>query len=395
MFLILYIAATLLSWTNSIANSDFPNERNALVQLRDILNSSTSNLHSNWTGPPCLKNHSRWAGISCSNAGHVTHLVLEGTQIKSSIPPMLLQNLTFLSKLSFRNNSIYGNLPNLSGLVNLQFLFLSHNQFSGSIPFSYVVDLPKLTKLELQDNYLQGSIPPFDQQTLIALNLSHNQLQGPIPQTPVLQRFSDSSYDNNSKLCGRPLPVQCPLPPISPSPAAAAPPTPSRARKGGGINHWRIALIAAAAAFVLFSIIIFFLCYYNRRNQNKENKTREGLAGDDGERRVELEFFDKSRTRVFDLDDLLRASAEVIGRGKLGTTYKAVVEDNGLTVVVKRLKEMNDLSKKEFVQQMQLLGKLKHENVVQLISYYYAREEKLLIYEYIPQGISLFELLHG
>lgn len=105
-----------------------------------------------------------------------------------------------------------------------------------------------------------------------------------------------------------------------------------------------------------------------------------------------LEFFDKQMS-AFDLDDLLRASAQVLGQGKLGTTYKTVLE-SGTTVAVKRLKNMNGLSKKEFVQQMQLLGSLRHENLVHIISFYYSKEEKLIISEFVPNG-SLFELLHG
>lgn len=113
---------------------------------------------------------------------------------------------------------------------------------------------------------------------------------------------------------------------------------------------------------------------------------------EDPERRVELEFFDKT-IQVFDLDDLLRASAEVLGKGKVGATYKATLE-SGSVVAVKRVKNMNALSKKEFVQQMQLLGKLKHENLVKVVSFYYSKDEKLIIYEFLPNG-NLFDLLHG
>lgn len=105
-----------------------------------------------------------------------------------------------------------------------------------------------------------------------------------------------------------------------------------------------------------------------------------------------LEFFDKRRPPVFNLDELLRASAKVMGKGKLGTTYKAMLE-SGCAVVVKRLKEMSAWNNKDFFQQMQQLGNMRHENLVEIISFYYS-EEKLVIYEFIPNG-SLFELLHG
>lgn len=112
----------------------------------------------------------------------------------------------------------------------------------------------------------------------------------------------------------------------------------------------------------------------------------------DPERTVELEFFGKDR-QIFDLDDLLRASAQMMGKGKLGSSYKAILE-SGSAVVVKRLKEMNGLSKKEFIQKMQLVGNMRHDNLVEILSIYCSNEEKLVVYKYV-QGGSLFELLHG
>lgn len=107
---------------------------------------------------------------------------------------------------------------------------------------------------------------------------------------------------------------------------------------------------------------------------------------------MDLEFFNKQKP-VFDLDELLRASAEVLGKGTLGTTYKATLE-SGLVVAVKRVKDMNSVTKKEFVQQMQLLGSLRHQNIIEMISFYYSKDEKLVIHEFVQDG-SLFDLLHG
>lgn len=126
--------------------------------------------------------------------------------------------------------------------------------------------------------------------------------------------------------------------------------------------------------------------------EQTETGVKSSESRGDPERTVELEFFGKDR-QIFDLDDLLRASAKMMGKGKLGSAYKAILE-SGSAVVVKRLKEMNGLSKKEFVQQMQLLGNMKHENLVEIIAFYYSKDEKLVVYDFV-QGGSLFELLHG
>ncbi|KAL4560507.1 hypothetical protein LXL04_032659 [Taraxacum kok-saghyz] len=371
----------------------YDSERDALIPFRDSMKSSF-NLHGNWTGPPCRTNLSRWMGIGCTNS-HITHLSLESINLSGSLPVAFLQNITFLSNLNLNNNSIFGDLPDLTNLTNLESVFLSGNRFSGPIPLDYT-KLLKLTILELQDNEITGAIPPFNQESLTSLNLSYNRLSGPIPDTKTLQRFRKSSFDHNIGLCGKPLETLCPF----------SPPPPNEKKKA--LKIWSIVLIAAAAAIVpFFGVLLLFCCY--KRNQEKEAKKEkatednpnEGVvykaqwsrSTDDQEKAADLEFFDKNKP-VFDLDDLLRSSAEVLGNGNrtLGPTYKATLE-TGMVVAVKRIKEMDSLRKKEFVQQMQLLGKLKHQNLVEIVSFYYSKDEKLIIREFIQDG-SLFELLH-
>ncbi|XP_068646232.1 probable inactive receptor kinase At2g26730 [Aristolochia californica] len=386
----------------------YSSEREALIQLRESIHSNLD-LHSVWTGPPCIDNSSKWVGIECLNS-HVIHILLEGVEMTGFLPPTFLQNITYLSVLSFRNNSLFGHLPNLTNLNHLQNVIFSQNSFSGSIPLEYT-ELQGLERLELEENHLTGEIPPFDQQSLVVFNVSHNQLEGLIPQTPVLTKFPSSSYDRNSGLCGNPLAKKCPFvppgpgdtpPPLSPAPSDSGS-TPSKNKM---LRIWIIVLIAVAALLVPIGLMLLFLCYHRRAHrkeakadesgevsgESSQKNTRSSESYMDPERRIEMEFFDKERP-VFDLDDLLRASAVLMGKGKLGSTYKAVLE-SGSVVTVKRLKDMNGLSRKDFVQQMHLIGKMKHENLVQIISFYYSKEEKLVVYEYIPDG-SLFELLHG
>ncbi|XP_047311333.1 receptor-like protein kinase FERONIA [Impatiens glandulifera] len=95
---------------------------------------------------------------------------------------------------------------------------------------------------------------------------------------------------------------------------------------------------------------------------------------------------------IFDLEDLLRASVEVLGKGTFGTTYKAIME-LGLVVTAKRLKDVV-LSKEDFGQNLEAIGLMDHENLVNLKAYYYSRDEKLLVYDYFSTG-SLSRHLHG
>ncbi|CAA3013796.1 probable leucine-rich repeat receptor kinase At1g68400 [Olea europaea subsp. europaea] len=94
----------------------------------------------------------------------------------------------------------------------------------------------------------------------------------------------------------------------------------------------------------------------------------------------------------FDLEDMLRASLEVLGRGIFGTSYKATLE-NGSTIVVKRLREVI-VTSIEFQQQMEVIGRLRNESVATLMAYYFSRAEKLMVYDYYGAG-SLSSMLHG
>ncbi len=95
----------------------------------------------------------------------------------------------------------------------------------------------------------------------------------------------------------------------------------------------------------------------------------------------------------YGLEDLLKASAETLGRGSMGSTYKAVME-SGYIVTVKRLKDARYPTLEEFRRHMQVLGTLTHPNLVSLRAYFQAKEERLLVYDYFPNG-SLFSLIHG
>ncbi|WCJ26489.1 Leucine-rich repeat protein kinase family protein [Euphorbia peplus] len=102
----------------------------------------------------------------------------------------------------------------------------------------------------------------------------------------------------------------------------------------------------------------------------------------------------KSNILEFNLEDLLKAPAEVLFRGVFGTTFKAVLE-SGTTMVVKRMKDF-DMSedKLKFGERIEAIEKISHENLMPLRASYNSKHEKLLVLEYMPMG-SLFALLHG
>lgn len=104
-------------------------------------------------------------------------------------------------------------------------------------------------------------------------------------------------------------------------------------------------------------------------------------------------YFVRNDRERFELQDLLRASAEVLGSGSFGSSYKAVLL-SGPAMVVKRFKQMNRLGSSDFHEHMRRLGRLSHPNLLSLVAFYYKKEEKLLVSDFVPNG-SLASHLHS
>ncbi|KAM7464316.1 hypothetical protein LguiA_032437 [Lonicera macranthoides] len=431
----------------SLLNSSPHPDLRALSSFKSL--SDTSNKLTDWntsTSPsPC-----NWYGISCLD-NRVSRLVLEKLDLTGTIHP--LTSLTQLRVLSLKNNSLAGPIPDLSNLTALKLLFLSYNHFSGDFPASlpslfrlYRLDLSHnnfsgqipatvnrlthLLTLRLEDNRFFGSISDFNLPNLQDFNVSGNRFTGKVPD--ALSGFPASAFTGNAVLCGSPLPNCTNVDPSQPGSSGAIPapgtkPTvvassPSampaytvpiksagKHHSGSGkISPVAIGLIIIGDLLVLGLVSLLLYCYfwrnYSGKMRDSKSSSSQILEGEKivyssspypmaqpGYDRGKMVFFEGAKR--FELEDLLRASAEMLGKGGFGTAYKAVLDD-GNVVAVKRLKETNVGGKREFEQHMEVLGRLRHSNIVSLKAYYFARDEKLLVYDYMPNG-NLFWLLHG
>ncbi|KAG7575760.1 Protein kinase domain [Arabidopsis thaliana x Arabidopsis arenosa] len=417
-FFVFYLAAV---------TSDLDSDRRALLAVRNSVR-----------GRPLLWNMSasspcNWHGVTC-DSGRVTALRLPGAGLFGSLPIGGIGNLTQLKTLSLRFNSVSGPIPaDFSNLVLLRYLYLQGNDFSGEIP-SFLFTLPNLIRLNLGENKFSGRIPDNvnSASRLITLYLERNQLSGPIPEITLrLQQFNVSSNQLNGSipnslstwpqtafegntLCGKPL-NSCEA--ESPSGDAGGPNTPPKKKDNDKLSAGAIAgiVIGCVVGLLLLLLLLFCLC---RKRKKEENVTARNVeapvaaptssaaipkervvdappakatASESGVVSKDLTFFVKSFGE-FDLDGLLKASAEVLGKGTVGSSYKASF-DHGLVVAVKRLRDVV-VPEKEFRERLQVLGSMSHANLVTLIAYYFSRDEKLLVFEYMSRG-SLSALLHG
>lgn len=349
----------------------------------------------NWssTSPIC----SSWIGVTCDlNTNRVVSVRLPGIGLYGPLPEDTFGKLDALRVLSLRSNYLSGSLPSdVPSIPSLRHLFLQHNNFSGTIPTELS---PQLKVLDMSSNSFTGSIPDLEVPKLKLLNLSYNNFTGLIPYS--LRKFPESSFLGNSLLCGGPLrecsnesqqqPVNVPR---------SETVSPKKKVRAGTI----VALIIAGSAVIfLLGLVIFMCCIKKKDGEGVTSKSKATNGGnvtskDFGSGVQEPEknklFFFDGCSYNFDLEDLLRASAEVLGKGSYGTAYKAILDD-GTTLVVKRLREVV-AGKREFEQQMELVGRAgRHPNVVPVRAYYYSKDEKLLVYDYMSEG-SLISHLHG
>ncbi|KAM0924342.1 hypothetical protein ACQ4PT_004968 [Festuca glaucescens] len=83
---------------------------------------------------------------------------------------------------------------------------------------------------------------------------------------------------------------------------------------------------------------------------------------------------------------------EIIGEGGQGTVYKGILD--GTPVAIKRCKVVDESRRMEFGQELLVLCRVNHDNVVKLLGCCLLFEVPILVYEFVPNK-TLHDLLHG
>ncbi|KAG5235581.1 G-type lectin S-receptor serine/threonine-protein kinase [Salix suchowensis] len=91
---------------------------------------------------------------------------------------------------------------------------------------------------------------------------------------------------------------------------------------------------------------------------------------------------------MYDLSTIAHAtnnfsSSNKLGEGGFGPVYKGTLVD-GQEIAVKRLSKSSGQGMDEFKNEVMLIAKLQHRNLVKLLGFCIHKDEKMLIYEYMP-----------
>ncbi|XP_047312293.1 calmodulin-binding receptor kinase CaMRLK [Impatiens glandulifera] len=319
--------------------------------------------------------------------------------------PSGVSNLTKLQYLDVSNCNISGSPKPISGLQLLQHLDLSNNKMNGSFP---------------------NDFPPIS--TLKYLNISFNNFSG-ILSPDFERKFGNSSFSLAGNLLNPPnrtvvLNQEKQKPQLKSNSSTLPPhktphfqkPIHSSARKQKPRSKKKtliLAIIIASSGFAAIGILSCGCCMY-KREKARRNKWSISQP-------IQIPFkFDKSGPFSFETEsgnswvaeikepssaavvmfekplmsltfrDLISATAgfsreSLLAEGRCGPVYRAVLPGD-LHVAIKVLEQKRAVDSDQTMAMFERLTKLRHPNLLPISGYCIAGKEKLVLYEFMPNG---------
>lgn len=372
----------------------------ALLRFLDGLN-YPSRFVSSWVGnEPC---DGPWLGLSCNSNHKVSMIHLPKANLSGTLSPSIA-NVDSLTQIILGSNNLTGPIPtNWSRLKSLTRLDLSGNNLSPPLPkFSSSV------KLVLDGNPLLNSNSSEPEKSPPSEN----------PQSPLDNPSSRSSGSGSSS-----------------SSSTIREPTAER-----NSNSKKSKLVAIVAPIACFGVLVFFilpisiylckkrtsnnshqapasLVIHPRDPSDPDNMVKIVVANNNGSTSTQTGsgsasvgssgMGDSHHSHVIEAGNLIIsvqvlrkvtknfAPENELGRGGFGVVYKGELDD-GTKIAVKRM-EAGVISNKaldEFQAEIAVLSKVRHRHLVSLLGYSTEGYERLLVYEYMPQGALSRHLFH-
>ncbi|XP_044482812.1 receptor protein kinase TMK1-like [Mangifera indica] len=364
------------------------------------------NLVSEWSGnDPCK---GPWLGLICNPDSKVSIINLPRHNLTGTLSPSIA-NLDSLIEIRLGSNSINGSIPkNFTELKSLRVLDLSNNNLGPPLP-----KFRDSVKLVIEGNPL-----------LVATSNHSNAPPSPVSSPPpeIAQSPSNDTRSGNTP----PSPVKG----SSSSSSSSSINMHSQPQSSKRLKLLIIAGIAVAAIVVLMVILMSIYCcnkkkkaveasdsiaVYPRDPSDPENLVKvavlnstmgnlytqtASISGTTNSGATENSRAIESGNLVISVQVLRKvtnnfAQENEVGRGGFGTVYKGELED-GTKIAVKRMEAGVITSKAvdEFQAEIGVLSKVRHRHLVSLLGHSIEGSERLLVYEYMPQGALSRHLFH-
>ncbi|CAL8176393.1 unnamed protein product [Prunus armeniaca] len=123
----------------------------------------------------------------------------------------------------------------------------------------------------------------------------------------------------------------------------------------------------------------------------KRRKNRSDEHGNDSNSVASTDLVWQALPRRFSYDELVAATNDFandgrLGQGGSGKVYKGIIQDLGCTVAVKRIIPESEHYEKVFINEVKIISRLIHRNLVQFIGWCHEQGECLLVYAYMPNS---------
>ncbi|RDY01212.1 putative LRR receptor-like serine/threonine-protein kinase, partial [Mucuna pruriens] len=240
-------------------------------------------------------------------------------------------------------NMLTGPLPDFTGCMDLKIIHVENNQLTGVFPIS-LANLPSLRELYVQNNMLSGTIPSDLLNKELVLNYSGN-----------------INLHRESRIKG----------------------------------HMYVIIGSSVGASVLLLATVIS-CLYMRKGKRR-NHEKDHIDSLPTQRLASWKSDDRAETaHCFSFSEIANATNNLekkIGAGGFGVVFYGKLED-GKEIAVKVLQSNSYQGKREFSNEVTLLSRIHHRNLVQLLGYCRDEEKSMLVYEFMHNG-TLKEHLYG
>ncbi|KAF5737903.1 receptor protein kinase TMK1 [Tripterygium wilfordii] len=317
-----------------------------------------------------------WIGISCSNGKNIT-------------------------VVNFRRMGLVGTIsPEFASLKSLQRLILADNNLTGSIP-EELTTLPALKDLDVSNNQIYGKIPPFRSNVIVNTNgnvgIGGDKSVPPTPGSP----FTGTSNNTGSGTMGGSV---------------------NGGKKSLGLVGVIVFSVIGGVFFIVLISLLVFCLYKKKQKRFSRVQSPNALVihprnsgSDNGSVKITVAGSSVSVGAISDTNtipsseqgDMQMVEAgnmvisiqvlknvtnnfseeNILGRGGFGVVYRGELHD-GTMIAVKRM-ESGVITAKglaEFKSEIAVLTKVRHRHLVALLGYCLDGNERLLVYEYMPQG---------
>ncbi|KAL2324331.1 hypothetical protein Fmac_023389 [Flemingia macrophylla] len=174
-------------------------------------------------------------------------------------------------------------------------------------------------------------------------------------------------------------PTNIAIQPPPPSPKVSAlPPSSTDGLSTEGKSNTSRTVIAIVAPVIAFVTLVILICIFLRMRRSRKQTQVEAETDEIGPVEIlQLDF----ATIVAATNNF--SDENKLGQGGFGPVYKGTL-NNGQEVAVKRLSRNSLQGDIEFKNEVLLVAKLQHRNLVKLLGFCLERRERLLVYEFVP-----------